>query len=139
MRLKEHTRQICSALSNGDAEAGRRDYAGTLWWLGTWQPRRRRACGWIRTDLSARTGVFQTPAAPPRAFRDLLGNRFRGLSALLGRQLLMLHADDGLAAEAAVAELFEHLPRGVQLHRGADARTDRAVREHPRHLLQPWR
>ena len=52
---------------------------------------------------------------------------------------LMLEADDGLAAEAAVTKLFEHLPRAVQFNRGADARSDRAVREHARNLVQPLR
>jgi hypothetical protein len=41
----------------------------------------------------------------------------------------VLKADDGLAAEAAVAKLFEHLARAVQFNHGTDARSDRAVRE----------
>ena len=36
-----------------------------------------------------------------------------------------LEADDGLAAEAAGAKLFEHLARIVQCNRGADARRTR--------------
>jgi hypothetical protein len=50
---------------------------------------------------------------------------------------LALEADDGLAAEAAAPKLFEHLARAVQVNRGADARSDRAVSEQARNLCQP--
>jgi hypothetical protein len=51
----------------------------------------------------------------------------------------VLEVDDGLAAEAAIAKLFEHLARAVQFNHGADARSDRAVREHARNLVEPLR
>src|SRR6476646_11733513 len=52
----------------------------------------------------------------------------------------LLEADDSLAAEAAVAKLFERLARAVQFNHGADAGSDRAVREHVRNLVKPfWR
>src|ERR1700733_5026440 len=50
-----------------------------------------------------------------------------------------LEADDGLAAEAAAAKLCKYLPSVVQLDRRADARGDRALREHARHLAQSVR
>lgn len=46
-------------------------------------------------------------------------------------------AYDGLAAEAALAKAVEDLARTVEVHRGADARGDRAVREHARNLASP--
>jgi hypothetical protein len=51
----------------------------------------------------------------------------------------VLEADHGLAAETAVAKLFENLARAVQFNYGADARSDRAVREHMRNLVQALR
>ena len=51
----------------------------------------------------------------------------------------VLEADDGLAAEAAVAKRFEQLGHAVQFNRGADARSDRAVREHAHNRVQPLR
>ena len=51
----------------------------------------------------------------------------------------VLKANDGLAAEAAVAKLFEQLARAVQFNHRADARSDRAVRKHVRDLVQPLR
>ena len=50
-----------------------------------------------------------------------------------------LKANDGLAAEAAVAKLFERLARAVQFNHGADTRSDRAILEHVRDLVQPLR
>src|SRR6478672_8364113 len=58
--------------------------------------------------------------------------------AVLGAK--SLEADDGLATEAAVAKLFEHLARAIQFNHGADTRSDRALREHVRNLVKPfWR
>ena len=51
----------------------------------------------------------------------------------------LLEADDGLAAETAVAKLFEQLARAVQFNHGADARSDRAVREHVSDRVQALR
>ena len=45
-----------------------------------------------------------------------------------------LEADAGLAAETAVAKLFDHRARSIQFNRAANASSDRAVREHPRNL-----
>jgi hypothetical protein len=56
-----------------------------------------------------------------------------------GCKLTRLEADDGLAAKAAAAKLFEHLARAAQFNHGADARSDSAVREHVRNLVQPLR
>jgi hypothetical protein len=50
-----------------------------------------------------------------------------------------LETDDGLAAEAAAAKLFENLRRTVQFHRGPDARGDRPICKHTRDLAQPLR
>jgi hypothetical protein len=38
-----------------------------------------------------------------------------------------------------VAKLFEYLPGAIQVDRGADARSDRAVREHAPNLAKPLR
>jgi hypothetical protein len=40
-----------------------------------------------------------------------------------------LQADDRLAAQSALPELFQHLAGGIQVNGGTDARGDRAVRE----------
>jgi hypothetical protein len=53
--------------------------------------------------------------------------------------IIPLEPDDRLAAEAAIAKLFEHLARLAQFNRGADARSDCPVREHARDLVQPLR
>ena len=45
-----------------------------------------------------------------------------------------LEADAGLAAETAVAKLFEHGARSIQFNRAGNASSDRAVREHARNL-----
>ena len=45
-----------------------------------------------------------------------------------------LEADAGLAAETAVAKLFEHGASSIQFNRAATASSDRAVREHARNL-----
>jgi hypothetical protein len=50
-----------------------------------------------------------------------------------------LETDDGFAAETAVAQLFEHLTYAIQFNHGADARSDRAVREPARELVQALR
>ena len=50
---------------------------------------------------------------------------------------LVLKADHGLAAEPAVAQLFEHLPRAIQFNRRADARSDRPGSKHAGNLVQP--
>ena len=47
--------------------------------------------------------------------------------------------DDGLAAESTVANLFDDLSRVVQFNRGADSRSDRAIREHICNPPQPLR
>jgi hypothetical protein len=52
---------------------------------------------------------------------------------------LRLEADDGFAAEAAGAELFDDLGGAVQINGGADARSDDAVGKHARDLVQPLR
>ncbi len=72
-------------------------------------------------------------SAPALSFSDY------GESRNAKAYVLDLEADDGLAAEAAVAKLFEQLSHSVQFNRGADARGDRAVREHARNLAQPLR
>jgi hypothetical protein len=51
--------------------------------------------------------------------------------------IIPLEPDDRLAAEAAIAKLFEHLARLAQFNRGADARSDCPVREHARDLVPP--
>jgi hypothetical protein len=43
-----------------------------------------------------------------------------------------LEPDDGLAAQAAMTELFQHLPGGVQVNGGSDARGDRTCARHSR-------
>ena len=49
-----------------------------------------------------------------------------GLVGEVGRAYhLVLQADDGLATEAALAQLFEHLARTVELKGGADLGGDR--------------
>ena len=45
-----------------------------------------------------------------------------------------LEADDSLAVEAAVAELFACLAYAVRLNNGVNARGDRAIGEHARDL-----
>ena len=71
----------------------------------------------------------------PRRTRQLRSNQ---QSPALAKKPI-LKANDGFAAEAAVAKLFEQLARAVQFNHGADARSDRAVREHVRDLVQPLR
>jgi ABC-type multidrug transport system ATPase subunit len=56
--------------------------------------------------------------------------------AVAGRSRL-LDADDGLAAQAATADLLQHLPGSVQSDGGTDARGDRTLREHLRDPGQP--
>ena len=51
----------------------------------------------------------------------------------------VLQADDGLAAEAALAKLFEDLAHAVQFYCGADPRGDRTVGQQARDLGQPLR
>jgi hypothetical protein len=63
-------------------------------------------------------------------------DRAASLSPLRGQ---MLETDDGLAVQAAVAELFQHLPGGIQVNGGTDARGDRAVRQHLPDRGQPLR
>jgi hypothetical protein len=50
-----------------------------------------------------------------------------------------LETYDGLAAKVTVAQLFEHLAGAVQFKRGADARSDHALREHARDFVQSLR
>ncbi|HJZ00832.1 MAG TPA: hypothetical protein VJ305_08925 [Streptosporangiaceae bacterium] len=53
--------------------------------------------------------------------------------------LFPLEADDSLAMEAAVATFLAHLADVVRLNNGANARSDRAIREHARNLGQSLR
>ena len=51
---------------------------------------------------------------------------------------MRLEPDDGLAAQAATADLFQHLPGAIQVSEGTDARRDRTVSEHLRDRGQPF-
>jgi hypothetical protein len=56
-----------------------------------------------------------------------------------GRSGRILEADDGLAAQPAMAEFVQYLPGGVQAGGGPDARGDCPVGEHLRDRDQPLR
>jgi WhiB family transcriptional regulator, redox-sensing transcriptional regulator len=71
----------------------------------------------------------------PAVSRD--ADRAASLSPPCGQRLLQ--ADNRLAVQAAMAELFQHLPGGIQVNGGADPRGDRAVRQHLPDRGQPLR
>ena len=124
--------------------------------------------GWVAVNISLPQLRQRRHAISPHACRDLARHERLSLSVRsIGRELKGSHklekrtfasvdrdfklglgacakapglkVNDGLAAEAAVAKLFERLARAVQFNHGADTRSDRAILEHVRDLVQTLR